>query len=100
SPCTPIPTAKPPIGFYFDAKTGMCVFMANQYGEFLITVNITEWRKDSIGNQLKIGESTKEIVVSVFDCAGNDNPIITSSTNKTKFEVCEGEKVSFSVNGI
>ena len=78
-PCTPIPTADPPIGVYFNEKTGYFVFTPTKCDEIgVLAFEISEWRK--VGGVYKlIGLTRRDIQLEVFSCTSNNPPTIKSS---------------------
>ena len=60
-PCTPIPQAKPPIGFFLDPETGDMIFTPTDCSEVgVVAIQVNEWRKDTSGVYKLVG-ITEEI---------------------------------------
>ncbi len=73
--CSPMPTANPPRGFYFDALTGSVVFTPSSCDEVgVIAVKSTEYRKDSANNWVAVGYVVRDIQLVVKTDANNYIP--------------------------
>lgn len=69
------PNFSPPIGFYFNSKTGDMVFTptsANQISSY--TIEATEWRKDTSGNYKKAGMVSRDMRLLTQNISDNSFP--------------------------
>jgi hypothetical protein len=85
------PNFSPPIGFYFDGKTGDMVFTpttANQISSY--TIEATEWRKDTSGTFKKAG-IVKHDMRLVTQLITNNNYPEFEDLSTLKF-ACNGEE--------
>ena len=91
----PRPDFDPPIGTYLDPETGDLIFTPTDCSESgNIAFSVTEWRKDSSGNYVKIGEVRRDILFLVQTCPGNNPPRFTGSY---RFDICAGNKICFNI---
>jgi len=91
----PKPDANPPIGMYLDPETGDLIFTPTDCSENgNIAFRIMEWRKDSSGNYVKIGEVRRDILFLVQTCPGNNPPNLNGPF---KFDICAGNKICFNI---
>jgi uncharacterized repeat protein (TIGR01451 family) len=88
--------ASPPIGFYFDEKTGNMVFTPVNSVEITIyAVEITEWRKNSFGVWKKVSITRRDLQISTVSCPKNNPPKLTSDVDTTfKYDYCS-DNLSF-----
>lgn len=95
--CRPVPSAKPPRGFYFDRETANLVFTPTSCSEAgVLAIKVNEWRKDSTGKMVLIGYTKRETVMIIRDCsARQNNPPLFTSNNK--YTVCEGNQLCFTI---
>ena len=94
--CKPLPSAKPPRGFYFDKETGDVVFTPIKCDEAgVITFKVNEWRKDSAGVWQIIGYVKRESTWFVQQCTDNNAPYFTGNN---RYSVCEGNKLCFTIS--
>ncbi|MEZ4804946.1 MAG: gliding motility-associated C-terminal domain-containing protein [Bacteroidia bacterium] len=96
--CRALPNAKPPRGFYFDEETGDMVLTPTKCDESgPVAIKVTEWRRDSATKKmLKIGFVRRDIYVTVVTCPDNNPPYIEGVN---KHNVCEGNKICFTIDG-
>jgi len=89
------PDANPPIGTYLDPETGDIVFTPTDCSETTIaSIRVTEWRKDSLGRYVKIGETRRDIQFIVKTCPGNNPPILNGPF---KYTICAGSQICFTM---
>ncbi|MBS3914773.1 MAG: gliding motility-associated C-terminal domain-containing protein [Bacteroidetes bacterium] len=96
--CPPNLKTDPPRGFFLDTSTGDLVFTPTKCDEVaILCLEITEWRKDTLGKYIWVGKTRRDIQIIVKDdCGYNKTPKITGPTvNK----VCEGDKICFDIEG-
>lgn len=73
------PSATPPIGIYFDKKTGDLVFTPVQAGQVsVVAIEVLEWRADSSGKMVNIGKTRRDIQLWIDNCPDNNTPIISA----------------------
>ncbi|MFT5723323.1 MAG: hypothetical protein ACI9JN_000433 [Bacteroidia bacterium] len=90
------PNANPPIGICLDALSGDIIFTPTKCGEIaVVVIQMTEWRKDSLGKYKKIGVTRRDMQFIVMSCPGNNPPSITNT--KFKYRVCESSQVCFNI---
>lgn len=96
--CRPIPSAKPPRGFYFDKETGDMVLTPTKCDESgPVAIKVTEFRRDSITKKMiNLGYVRRDIYVTVVTCSDNNPPTIEGNN---KWSVCEGNKLCFRIKG-
>jgi uncharacterized repeat protein (TIGR01451 family) len=64
--CRPVTTAKPPRGFYFNTENGDLILTPTKCDEVsVISIKVTEYRKDSTGTWRKIGFVTRDVQFAV-----------------------------------
>lgn len=53
---------------------------SNNENQYLVTVEVSEWRKLMPGSNVatKVGTVRREVIIIVYDCAGNEYPAISS----------------------
>ena len=84
----PNPNVNPPIGTYLDPQKGMLIFTPTDCSEITkLAVAVREWRKDSSGKYIQIGEITRDVNLLVVTCPDNNPPKILGSDN---YVFCEG----------
>jgi len=82
-PCTAVPSYDPPLGVYFDKKTGYFVFTPTKCDEVgVVAFEITEWRKIS-GVYKIVGTTRRDIQIEIENCGNNNVPTLTSSVGTT-----------------
>ncbi|MBR9861705.1 hypothetical protein GYB22_13350 [bacterium] len=87
------PNAAPPIGFYFNSKTGEMIFVPVNCSEVTVAVvEATEWRKDTSGTYQKIGLVRREMEFIVGNRGDNNSPEIQGqATVEVDVTPCAGE---------
>ncbi len=84
-----------------DASTGVTQYYAPNPGEYVVTMEIKEFRRLPNGTEVLLGSTRREIQILVRDCLINRSPINISSgrtaTNTYEFEVIEGQTLQFQV---
>lgn len=91
--CKPLPNAKPPRGFYFDAEVCEIAFTPTKCDEIApVKIRITEWRKSN-NTWVKIGYVSREMTVSVKQYT-NDPSIIFSNS---KYSICKNNSLCFNI---
>lgn len=95
--CTPDPKANPPKGIYFNESSGDLIFTPKKCDEFtLFVIGVTEWRKDTSNNWVKIGYTQRDIEFLVeSNCGYNNSPQIDGTTYS---KVCEGETIKIKIS--
>ena len=94
-PCTPIPQAKPPIGFFLDPETGDMIFTPTDCSEVgVVAIQVNEWRKDTSGVYKLVGITRRDIQVWVENCDKNNPPVLLGPY---AYSVCEGDKLCFDI---
>ena len=89
------PGASPPIGIYLDPLTGDFIVTPTNCSEVaVVVIEVTEWRNDTNGVAQIIGKSTREILVIVKSCPGNNPPEIDGPFS---YSVCEGDQLCFNI---
>lgn len=89
------PDASPPLGYYVSTTDGQIIFTPVKCDAVTpISIEVTEWRKDTTGTYQKIGVVLREIVIDVAVCPDNHNPTIAGPYN---YYVCEGDSISFTI---
>ena len=85
APCTAIPQAKPPVGFFLDPINGDIVFTPAGSCPWVgvIVVQMNEWRKDSNGVYQKIGVTRRDMQVIAKNCGANNPPTLDSNFQLT-----------------
>lgn len=85
----PNPNAPTPIGIYLDPVSGMLTFVpVNNTETSVLAVSVKEWRKDSKGKYIEIGEVVLDNSVIIQSGPNNFIPTIQGSHN---ISICEGE---------
>lgn len=94
--CTPKPTAKPPIGFHLDTSNGNLTFTPIKCDELgFVVIEVNEYRKDTSGNWVIVGNSRRDMQIVVKDnCGYNNSPTVSGSFSNKVFE---GDKICFTV---
>ena len=77
-------------GFNLDSVTGDITFKATKEDITVMAVTVTEWRKDSTGKPVAIGQVRRDMQISIVDCKDNHSPIVYSENNQKKFDFCAG----------
>lgn len=91
----PAPDRTPPVGIYLDPETGDLIFTPTDCSDLgNMAIRIIEWRKDSSGKYLKIGEMRRDMLYQVQTCPGNNPPKLSGPY---KFDVCSGNQICFTV---
>ena len=91
----PKPDADPPIGTYLDPETGILILTPTDCSEITkIAVSAKEWRKDSTGKYIQIGEIIRDVVLNVIQCPSNNPPLLAGPN---KYEVCAGNNLCFTI---
>jgi len=70
----------PPVsckGFHLNPYTGEIDFKAVKPDVTVIALEISEYRKDSLGIYQKIGEIRRDMQIMIIDCPANHPPIVT-----------------------
>lgn len=94
--CKPNPNVIKPKGFYLDSVTGDLVFIPTKCDEVgAVVVCATEFRKDTLGNWLEIGNSTRDVMYIVDDACGYNN--IPKLIVPQQVSACAGEKICFKI---
>lgn len=95
--CRPLPSALPPRGFYFNAETGDINFTPVKCDEIgVIKITASEYRKDSTNKTVLIGQTSREMIVSIKQSSYNNYlPYIT--TGNPTLSICENNKLCFSL---
>lgn len=84
----PKPEANPPYGIYLDPISGNLIAMPVKSGEHTVmAVSVAEWRKDSKGKYIQIGEVVMDIGLIIFSQV-NHMPTIDA---KSRYNLCEGQ---------
>ncbi len=84
------PNASPPIGYYFNSKTGDMIFTASNPGDYsTYTIRATEWRLDTSGTMKKSGITHRELQIETIADPINNLPKFT--TLNTTVASCIGE---------
>ncbi|MBL7811632.1 MAG: hypothetical protein JNL57_05370 [Bacteroidetes bacterium] len=95
--CTPVPFGKTPKGFFADSITGDIIFTPTKCDEFSVLVQeAIEYRKDSAGNWLVIGQTRRENQFIVIDNCGYNKPPAISGNYK--YVVAAGDKICIQHN--
>jgi gliding motility-associated-like protein len=90
-----VPGASPPIGTYLDAVSGDLIFTPTNCSEVaVVVIQMTEWRKDSVGVYQQIGVTRRDMQVIVMSCPSNNPPIVEGPYT---YNVCEGSQLCFNV---
>jgi len=85
--------SNPPIGLYLDPETGNIIFIPTDCNETTIAcIKVIEWRKDSTGKYIRIGEVRRDMQFIIKTCPNNNPPILTSTN---KYSVCGGSQLCF-----
>jgi hypothetical protein len=84
----PNPNVIPPIGTYLDPMSGELIFtpIANEIG--VVCIAVKEWRKDSTGKYINIGEIRRDIQITIIG-SNNNNPFFPGAASS--YNICEGE---------
>lgn len=84
----PNPNTNPPIGTYLDPENGMIVLTPTDCAEVTnLAISVKEWRKDSTGKYILIGEIIRDVNLLVVTCPDNNPPKILGNDN---YVFCEG----------
>jgi hypothetical protein len=96
TPQKPMTVPNNSLGFKFDSETGGFIMTPINCSEVgVIVVQVSEWRKDSIGVMRKIGYTRREMELLVKTCGYNNDPYFSGNG---KSAICEGAKVCFTIN--
>ena len=91
----PKPEAYPPIGIYLDAQTGNLIAMPTNASEAtMIVISVKEWRKDSNGKYVQIGEIVIDHSLVIYQSAANHTPAIGV---KMDYNICEGQTFTLDI---
>lgn len=96
--CKPLPSAKPPRGFYFESNTGNVIFTPVRCDEanYLCVISY-EYRK--INNKWEmVGFSSRDIAITIINSNNYMSPNLTVNNNLYKFKVGEKNCVEFHTN--
>jgi len=89
------PKANPPIGFYFDKKSGYAAFTPTNCSEASpIVVQMKEWRKNSSGVYELISTNYREVTYWFYACPINNAPTVLADS---LYSVCDGEQLCFNI---
>lgn len=91
--CRPLPSAKPPRGFFFDRKIGKIYVTPTRKELVAICMRINEYRKIN-GNLELIGYSSDEFVFNIRPFYDNNPPSISGIN---RFTLCEGDSIKFQI---
>ena len=95
NPCTPVPTADPPIGFFIDKINGDIIFTPVTCGEIgVLAVQVNEFRKDTNGVMRLIGVIRRDIQMWVETCGNNNPPQVLGPYSAS---VCEGDNICMDI---
>lgn len=90
----PKPDANPPIGIYLDPVSGMLITTPSNCNEMsIIAIAVKEWRKDTTGKYIQIGEIVRDL--QFFSQTVNNTTPTLSGT--TQYSICEGEPFSLTI---
>lgn len=94
------PNANPPVGFYFDEKTGQFVFTPMQYNTGYFVFEIREWRKQSDGTFAHIGTVRQDKFFFVRATQSNNPPVYFGTLDNVgkDFYTCAGDTFCYQVN--
>lgn len=91
----PNPNANPPIGTYLDPETGDLIFTPTDCSSAAYAaIKVSEWRKDSTGKYIQIGEVRRDLEYLVNTCPDNNPPTLSGPY---KYDVCAGSKICFTI---
>ncbi|HEY1046373.1 MAG TPA: T9SS type A sorting domain-containing protein [Bacteroidia bacterium] len=94
--CRPLPSVKPPRGFYFDNQRCYMVYTLSNCSEVSnLKFKITKWRRDSSGKMQALGYVCREMMIQSVLSPFNNSPYII---NNSIYTVCRGNKISFRYN--
>ena len=91
----PKPDANPPIGLYLDPEEGGVIFTPTDCSETTAaSILVKEWRKDSTGKYIHIGDVRRDMVFMIQTCPSNNAPILGGPY---KLDVCAGQQLCFTI---
>lgn len=91
----PKPENNPPYGIYLDAVSGnLIAWPVNTSEATVIAVAVKEWRKNTNGKYEQIGESVLDHMIYI-STKTNHTPVATTKINH---KVCEGQKITITIN--
>lgn len=88
------PNAYPPIGFYFDGKSGSVTTTPTLSGEYVLAVQVTEWTHDANGSPVWLSTKHYNTFLRVEACPGNNPPTMAGYTGHA---VCVGDTICFDI---
>lgn len=78
----PNPNANPPVGFYFNRQSGEMIFTPMNCSEStILSLRVSEYRKDSTGKYNLIGYITRDFQTTIKSGVSNNIPTISASDN-------------------
>jgi len=86
-------------GFHLDSTTGDIEFKAVKADVTVISLDVSEWRKDSLGVYVKIGEIRRDMQIIIVDCPADIPPIIPgiNGGNSYSEQICADQQTCFNV---
>jgi len=91
----PAPDNTPPIGIYLDPETGLLSGQPTDCNETTImAISVKEWRKDTSGKYVQVGEIVRDIQLIIKTGTGNNYPSITANSS---YQLCEGERFDLKI---
>jgi hypothetical protein len=91
----PAPDNTPPIGIYLDPETGLLSGQPTDCNETTImAISVKEWRKDTSGKYVQVGEIVRDLQLIVKTAPGNNYPNISANSS---YQLCEGERFDLKI---
>ncbi|MGZ5302938.1 MAG: hypothetical protein ACXWDO_02375, partial [Bacteroidia bacterium] len=87
-------------GFHLDPQTGDIQFKAVQEDITVMAIGVEEWRADSTGKKVKIGEIRRDLQIAIIECPDNRSPIISgiNGGNQITMDFCAGQNKCFTIH--
>jgi len=86
-------------GFHLDSSTGDISFKALKPDISLLAIMVDEYRRDSSGKMVKIGEIKRDMEILVLDCPSNHPPIIAgiNGGSANSIKICANAQTCFQI---
>ena len=80
---------------YIDGFTGYSEYMSPSLGNFVVTVEIKEFRN---GSSIPHGITRRDLQLLIINCPANEEPVFNSSVQSPLYTIEEGDSLCFTMN--